>query len=295
MNLSTNHTASAYKGSSEFAGLSRRKFISLSALLTSGLVILASAFSSNATALEFECELPDETRYIRVDMPGEEHLCEVSVAYQNTGVRDVKWYANNDSLFCSAKAYELREKYENLWDYTCTTWPDRDGIDKLSQAQRSILDQRLKALRAQGPESDPPFSITAIRAVASTPLDNETGKLALQFFTEDGDFTEIIDDQVESWNVSTTINQMTDQIESEPPVSSALIHAISDDGNLEVYTQLSNGSVDDCFGSQILTTSGNNGLVEARTPHLFVCQDYDQRRNAMDEAAPAIDESLLNR
>ena len=269
--------------------------MSLSLLLTLELTILASAFSTNATALEFECELPDDIRYIRVDMPGDEHLCEVSVTYENTGVRDVKWYANNDSLFCSAKAYELREKYESLWDYTCTTWPDRDGIDKLSQAQRSILDQRLKALIAQGPGSDPPFSITAIRAVASTPLDKETGKLALQFFTKDSDFTEIIDDQVESWDVATTINRMSDQIESEPPVSSALIHAISDEGNLEVYTQLSNGSVDDCFGSQVLTTAGNNGLVKPRTPHLFVCQDYDQRRNAMDEAAPAIDESLLNR
>ena len=292
---SSTPSVSAYRSTSKFASLSKRNCIGLSLLLTSTLAIVASAFSPNAIALEFECELPDNTRYIRIDMPGEEHLCEVSVTYANTGVRDVKWYANNDSLFCSAKAYELREKYENLWDYTCTTWPDRDGIDKLSQAQRSILDQRLKALRAQGLESNPPFSITAIRAVASTPLDKETGKLALQFFTKDGDFTEIIDDKVESWQVATTINRLTDQIESEPPVSSALIHAISEEGNLEVYTQLSNGSVDDCFGSQILTTTGNNGLVEARTPHLFVCQDYDQRRNAMDVAAPAIDESLLSR
>ena len=290
-----NASVSASKGSLEFVSRTKRNCISLLLPLTSALAILISVFSIDTTALEFECELPADTRYIRVDMPGEEHLCEVSVDYQNTGVRDVKWYANNDSMFCSAKAYELREKYENLWGYTCTTWPDRDGIDKLSQAQRSILDQRLKALREQGPKSNPPFSITAIRAVASTPLDKETGKLALQFFTEDGDFTEIIDDQVDSWNVATTINQMKDQIESEPPVSSALIHAISDEGNLEIYTQLSNGSVDDCFGSQVLTTAANNGLVEARTPHLFVCQDYDQGRNAMDEAAPAIDENLLNR
>ena len=267
----------------------------LELLLAKSLLLLTLVLSSNAVALEFQCEIPNDIRHIRVDMPGEEYLCEVSVTYKESGVREVKWYAQNDSMFCSAKAYDLRDKYEELWDYTCTDWPDRDGIDKLSPAQRLILDQRLKVHIAKGLESTPQYSIKAIRAVASTPLDNQPGKLALQFFTDDGDFTEIINDQNDNWNVDTTIDQMTSQINSGLPLNSALVHAISDEGSIEVRTQLTNETESECFGHQIISVMGDGDLVEPRTPHRFVCQGYDPEQNAMNEAAPALSESLLTR
>ena len=229
--------------------------------------------TSVTSALEFQCEIPNDTRYLRVDIPGEEYLCEVSVTYKESGVRDVKWYARNDTLFCSAQAYNLREKYEDDWNYTCTTWPDRDGIDKLSPSQRLILDQRLKALIAQGEQATPAYRITGIRATASTLLDNQPGKLALQFFTDHGDFTEIIDDQSESWKISTTIETMASQMEDGQIIESALVHAIAEDGTLEIHTRLEGANSSDCYGTQILTPVGNNGELQARTPHRFICQE----------------------
>lgn len=229
-------------------------------------------FSTPVMALEFECEIPNDTRYLKVEIPGEEHLCEVSVTYAQSGVREVKWYAQNDTLFCSARAYELRKKYEQAWNYTCTTWPDRDGIDKLSQSQRQILDQRLKSLMSVGQESTPAYRITGVKAVASTPLDNESGKLALQFFTDLGDFTEIVDDDSSAWTVLTTIDDMAAQVLSDVPVSSALVHSINDAGTLEVHTRLTDADSSECFGTQILTPVGSSGVVKARTPHRFICQ-----------------------
>lgn len=239
-------------------------------------------------ALEFQCEIPNDTRYLRVEIPGEEHLCEVSVTYKESGVREVKWYARNDTLFCSAQAYNLRDKYEDAWNYTCTTWPDRDGIDKLSPSQRLILDQRLKALIARGEQATPAYRITGIRATASTLLDNQPGKLALQFFTDKGDFTEIIDDQSESWKVSTTINAMASQIEDEQAIESALVHAVSEDGTLEIHTRLEGENNANCYGTQTLTPVDGTGVLQARTPHRFVCDD----RSAMNKATSAESETI---
>jgi hypothetical protein len=104
------------------------------------------------------------------------------VTYEKSGERVVKWYASNDTLFCSARGYELRGKYENQWGYTCATLPNRDGIDLLSPTQRLILDQRLKALQEQGAGSVPELTITGVRAVASTPLDKTPSKIALQYW-----------------------------------------------------------------------------------------------------------------
>ncbi len=236
------------------------------------LALGITVFSAPAVAIEFECEIPGDTRYLKVEIPGEQHLCEVSVTYAQTGVREVKWYANNDTLFCSARVYDLYKKYEEAWNYTCTTWPDRDGIDKLSQSQRRILDQRLKALMAQAQSSTPAFTITGVKAVASTPLDNQKGKLALQFFTDRGDFTEIVDDENSEWTVLTTIDDMASWVSSETSISSALVHAITDAGTLEVHTRLTGEDDSDCFGTQILTPMGSSGVIKARTPHRFICQ-----------------------
>ncbi len=236
------------------------------------LFLATLAVAPSASALEFQCEVPGDTRYIRVDIPGEEYLCEVSVTYKETGVREVKWHASNDSLFCSARAYEMADKYESAWNYECSTWPDRDGIDLLSATQRTILDQRIKSLSAQGRDSQPPFTIKSIKATASTPLDKQPGKLALQFFTDNGDFTEIIDDQTYTWTVQTTIIDLASQINGGESPEYALINAIDDSSTLEVYTQLSEDNAA-CYGSQLLSVVGSSGATEARSPHQYVCDN----------------------
>lgn len=257
---------SRYKGFGESSSACSLSVVFMAAL---------SCFSATTNALEFQCDAPGDTRFIRVEIPAVEpdRLCEVSVTYQQTGVRDVKWFARNDTLFCSARAYELRDKYVDKWNFNCAAAKDRDGIDLLSEAQRRILDQRLKNLIALGKQSTPTFSITGVKAVASNPLNNEPAKIALQFFTEIGDFTEIIDDRTSEWNITTIIENMATQIESDQPVTSALVHSISNEGTMEIHTNVAADSPStDCFGSQTLTPVGSNGLVMARTPHRYICE-----------------------
>jgi len=73
-----------------------------SILLKIAVVKTALLAAAPASATEFECSSDQETRLIRVDYPGFEHLCEVSVTKEDES-REVKWYADSDSSFCSVK------------------------------------------------------------------------------------------------------------------------------------------------------------------------------------------------
>ncbi len=123
-----------------------------------GLTLLM-ILPSLSYALEFQCELNGDVRQLSVLIPGEQHLCEVRVDYESTGVHKVMWHADNDSLFCSAKAYALIGKYETQWGFSCAKWPDRDGVDELSATQRSILDLQLKKRMTFGERAQDPDSV----------------------------------------------------------------------------------------------------------------------------------------
>jgi len=71
------------------------------------LFIASIIFTQPLFALEFECTSGGDKRFIRMELPGIDHLCEVSVTYTNAE-RKVMWYANHDSAFCSEKTDELR-------------------------------------------------------------------------------------------------------------------------------------------------------------------------------------------
>jgi len=114
---------------------SRTLASTVSAVICTALI----GFPATSLSQEFECAAGEDRRFIRLELPGEEHLCEVSVTKRDQS-RQVMWYANNETLFCSAKIYELRGKYENQWGFTCTEWLDTGGIDRLSERHRSILD-----------------------------------------------------------------------------------------------------------------------------------------------------------
>ncbi len=228
-------------------------------------------------ALEFQCELNGDVRQLSVLIPGEQHLCEVSVDYESTGDRKVMWHADNDSLFCSAKAYALVGKYETEWGFSCAKWPDRDGIDELSQTQRSILDLQLKKRMTAGENAEGPkeeaVTVIAVKATASTPLDHEPGTLAIQYFLSDGsDETEIINDNDTSWTVFAIIDNMASQITGAELVDTALISTITDGGALEIVTTM---AADDgklyCHGKQVLMPDENSQL-NPRTPHRIVCE-----------------------
>jgi len=238
-------------------------------LKATGLSVLFG-FSSQAYALEFQCEVTGDVRFLRVEIPGKERLCEVSVNYKNTGERRVMWYADNDTLFCSAKIYALKDKYEQTWNFKCEPWPDLDGIDLLSPSNRQILDTQLKQLIEQGKNSNPGFTVNHVKAVASNLFDNQAGTLALQFFLSSGDVTQVIIDDGESWEVFSSIDNMASHISSDLPISTALISAISDSGTLEIETTIASDSAQNCFGQQAFGTVADNELTP-QSEHRYIC------------------------
>ena len=245
---------------------------SAAALLAAALLV-----APRADALEFECSLPGDTRFLRIDLPGEERLCEVSVTGEGgAGERRVLWYADNDTLYCSAKLYELHDKYVEEFGFDCAAWPDRDGIDRLSARQRDILDLELKSLRERGRESEPRFEVSGVRAVASTPLDRRPGMLAMQFFTDEGDIVRLVADESASFSVLGDVGDLAARVDPIDglEVSGAFIDAVSDGGAIEVLTLLSpDGSGEGpapCEGRQTLRLDADGALVPS-TPHRHVC------------------------
>jgi len=237
---------------------------------TALICIMSLLLIAPSHALEFQCEIEGETRYLRLEIPGQQRLCEVSVNYKNTGERRVMWYADKDSLFCSAKIYALRDKYENQWKFNCEQWPDLDGIDQLSPSNRKILDTQLKELIEDGRNSSPQYRVEAVKAVASNLFDKQPGTLALQFFLSTGDVTQIITDDGNDWNVVTTVKDLAAQINSDTPVTAAYVQSITDSGALEISTTIASEDTQHCFGNQVLVPGAENTL-EARTSHEYIC------------------------
>ena len=241
----------------------------LAVLITT--IALGSVAPNRLMALEFQCELPGDIRYLKVDIPSGDKLCAVNVDYLYNGESKVLWHAQNDSTFCTERAYELRDKYVDTWQYTCTNWPDRDGIDQLSPSQRVILDRQLRAGMDRGKISENPYQVTAVKAVASTQQNQTQGLLAFQYFTDsDNDYTEIIVDEGDSWELITTLDNLITQVASDTPLNSALIHTITDDGALEIHTTVNDGPQHECYGSQVLSIS-QEGKISTKTPHQYVC------------------------
>lgn len=276
-------TAAAYRCSRPGRWLIR------AGLMTGLLLTLAAP----AGALEFECNRANDQRFIHVDMPGKEHLCDVSVDYPD-GRSRVLWYADHDTLFCSAKAYELRDKYRDVWNFECRTWPDRDGIDQLSARNRYILDQQLKdqierlgrtdSGAADARDQAPGERVVAIKTAVSQSVDEQPGTLAVQYFIgpddQSGDisrdFTQVIVDQGESWRVIARINGLAGRIETADgsAVDSAIISGVTEDGLLKVETAA--GAPDDaaagpptCLGQQYFQVSSGRPVPQG--PHRMVC------------------------
>jgi len=239
--------------------------------------VLVSLVPEIGTALEFECSVPDDTRALRVDLPGSDHLCEVSVTGED-GERRVMWYADNGTQFCLDKARELRDRYTEEWGFDCRARPDRDGVDRLSPSQRALFDRQLKRFWEQASTDASSPAVRGVRAVTSAPLGQDSGMLALQFFLADGtDPTLVAVDENGRW---TTLAGTGDLAAEVTPVSrlrtrAAFVTAIGESGTLELVTRLvpEPGEDDDialCGGRQTLRADPDRGFVPA-TPHRHVC------------------------
>lgn len=235
-----------------------------------GTLTIPFWLSSDALALEFYCEAPGDVRYLRAEIPGAERLCEVTVNYENTGERRVLWYAENDTLFCSAKIYALKDKYENQWNFACEQWPDLDGIDQLSPSNRQILDTQLRAMIDQGKNANPGFRVNSVKAVASTLFDKQPGALALQFFLSSGDITQVIVDDGSSWELVATVKDLASHVSADRPISTAFISSVNDSGALEIETTLLSEADQNCFGNQTIEASAENN-VSAQISHEYIC------------------------
>lgn len=249
--------------------------------VSAGLAAITAA--STAHAQEFECSVPGDSRFIRLELPGIEHLCEVSVTYQDQS-RRVMWYANNESLFCSAKIYELRSKYEDQWGFSCSEWLDTGGIDLLSERHRTILDQELKTLINAGADATPPYRVSGVKAVASNPLNLAEGTLALQYFILDEgsdqprDITHVIYDDGNAWESVAQLDSLSNYVESptdKEAVTSALVSEITDAGVLSVNTIVGDPQAQDttsfCQGRQTLLVQ--DGGAAPSSPHQVLCSN----------------------
>lgn len=251
------------------------------------LILFTVALPSHA--LEFECHVGSDKRFIRMELPGVEHLCEVSVTYANQE-RKVMWYAKNDSMFCSEKTDELQQKYQSEWNFQCKQWPDYDGVDQLNKRQRSILDAELKSLIMEGKNALTPFLVEGLKAAASPSTSNakDAELLVVQFFlhvpaTDTArDITHVIHDDGVKWNTLSKIESLAQHIDADEGyvVDSALISGVTGNGALEVITAVDsieslNSDTSDagspgCYGNQVLATSDNGKLI-AKTPHRYYC------------------------
>lgn len=253
-----------------------------STLLLATTIAVASLPPSVA-AVEFECSVPGDTRYLRLELPGKDHLCEVTVTMASENERRVKWYADNDSLFCSTKIEELRDKYIDLWDYQCAEWPDRIGVDNLSARHRTIVDQLLKThLEDAATEAGSP-RIDSVRVTGTPQGDGAPGMLALQLFFDNGDEAlRIITDDGAAWRVLTDLDGLAgaiDEVEGYDLVG-AYIESFGDTATIDVMTLLSptdsladNGDTDTsavCEGRQSFRTD-SSGTLDAASPHRHLC------------------------
>ncbi|MEE9321245.1 MAG: hypothetical protein V3U76_12420 [Granulosicoccus sp.] len=259
-----------------FNNISTRHWFRLTKLAKASIVLMSVAWTGSAHTLEFKCDAPGDERFLRVELPGFTHLCEVTVTNQ-LGERRVLWYADHDSLYCSAKAYELRDKYEEQLKFDCVNWPDRDGIDRLSARHRGILDTQLQSLNMRGASAGKPYGVAAVKAVASTQVNERPGTLALQFFlaplktlaatppntkavttpvtadnnvkntsqtteprllASDRDLTLVFNDTGKSWKLLVSIPQLASRIQtdSDITVKKAFINKINEAGDLDVFT-----------------------------------------------------------
>ena len=263
-------------------------------------LILAITISVPAMAADYECRSTDELREIRLEIPGRKHLCEVTVTKSDNN-REVKWYANQNTLFCSEKLIELKNKHTNDWGFNCTAKPDQVGINSLTKRQRTVLDAELKRLIETGENAKEPFVVGGLKAVSNQTNESESSTMVFQYFIADvltgtqQDITQLIVDNGLAWRTVLQIDNIANFVDVQDGyrVNGAMISAVTDAGAMELITDIDItnktkqqallGSDDAnldalCFGSlQLAPRPG--GRLEPSTPHRLTCQTIGNSAN----------------
>ena len=249
------------------------------------LLAIAAPFAGTAGAAEFECSIPGDTRHLRLELPGEEHLCEVSVSYRQSGERRVMWYADNDSSFCSDRLDELRAKYEDEWGFECARWPDPSGVDALGPERRAALDEALRRRRAA--LAGDGARLVGVR-VSDASLDGGAALDATEFFVRDarGEVRTELTLERDGRTVLETRDLAASLSTGDETVDGAWLDGIDADGALRVVTTLSSGA-SACRGEQALRAGRRRRSRGQHPAPLRVRGGRERRRGALSRPASA--------
>lgn len=244
------------------------------AVVLSCLTTLLVSANPSAQAADFTCSISGEVRHLHLDIPGPQHLCEVSVTPEG-GDRRAVWYADNGTQFCSDKIEELVGKYENEWGFSCASWPRDDQLEELSRSERQRLDEILLDRRARndgGPSS--------MRVVTGATQADGQRLLAVQWFgnTPAEDALSVFFGDDDTWTTLAYIEPLVQAIDAEEAaVQRAIIDSINEDGAVVLSTVVA--AADDasteppaCRGEQLFSINGE-GALAALTPHRYGCRD----------------------
>lgn len=245
------------------------------------LVFFTTAIQAGA----FRCVNGSIERLVVLDYPGQKHLCEVAVTDQD-GLREVKWFADNDSGFCSEKIDELVGKYQGQWGYTCEVATHTTDLSTLPLRYRKIVDNIVRDASTEGETATIPFTVTATR-VRTTKLEaSSINALLIQLFmtavdesiTTPVDRTYFIEDDGAQFRTKSVWSGLRHKIALDDDtyrIDSAVINEINSKGEIEIETVLNlinsdNKPVQNCKGSQLLLTT-ENGDLTAVGQHIYSC------------------------
>jgi len=248
-------------------------------------ILICFLLSPQVFGGEYSCTLGADTRVVRLDYPGVDHLCEVSVS-ANDGVREIKWYADNNSAFCSRKFTELVGKYKDLWGYNCTSLTTPLDLAALPDRYRKVIDGIVLDVTQEGKDASIPFTISATRVHATELEESRLSALVVQLFmqatdatiTAPVDRTYFIEDDGEQFYTRSVWSGLRNQItlqDNNYRIDSAIIKNINAKGEITVdttlYSSLDAADTAPCTGSQKLVASKDGALAPAGE-HKFQCE-----------------------
>lgn len=242
---------------------------------TATLIVGVSALATHARGADYTCAVSGDERHLRLDIPGEQHLCEVSVT-NGESERRVLWYADNDTMFCTDRTEELVAKYTDQWGFTCSLWPADDDMASLDRSQRRRLDRFLQERRSR-PDGGP----DAIRVAQGTAQVDGSSVIAVQWLESDArsDSLSVFLDSgqgatVADWESIAFIENLSDVISPGVAITRSLLKRIDDSGAIVLSTVLDSSSTPveapPCRGEQRFFVS-DQGSLNALTPHIYSC------------------------
>lgn len=262
--------------------------------IAAGLALCAAFGASGASALGFDCAMSGDRRHLQLELPGEQHLCEVSVTRRADAERQVVWYADNDTVYCSERLDELAATYRAERGFDCVRWPDPSGVDALDGTARAALDAELRALRDALRSRGDGARLTGVRVLARDGDADGKARPAgasadlRQFFVRDPDgsvrtllrFTDDTGRTVSTDDLAASLSHGAERIDGvwvdSLDEAETTLHVVTSGrppptpGAPDAPDTPDAGASVTCRGAQTLSIAADGTLVPA-TPHRYGC------------------------